>query len=167
MFPRTDTSEKTWGILTRICHERGTGSTNSHCTVRTARQDQACGSRAVVAVRPESTPTRHPTPATPAPASSVLGPCLLGRIGSGIRDTVVQSAQYAAMTAAAGALLSGVSHTSRPSAQGPRSRIADAGFIDKNRAGPLTWFILIHLMSCYRCTMINHLTFAAWEQSPA
>ena len=36
-----------------------------------------------------------------------------------------------------------------------------------NRAGPLTWFILIHLMSCYRCTMINHLTFAAWEQSPA
>ena len=71
MFPRTDTSEKTWGILTRICHERGTGSTNSHCTVRTARQRSSVrepGGRC----RPSRIHT-HPPPNTGNTRTRLLG----------------------------------------------------------------------------------------------
>ena len=85
-----------------ICARRG--SVRSHHTAARGPRQPAGGRRRTGTGVRRNAKNVEPPP-TPPPSGT-----LLGRIGSGVRDTFVQGAQYAPMTAAAGALLSGVSH---------------------------------------------------------
>ena len=90
-----------------ICARRG--SVRSHHTAARGPRQPAGGRRRTgTGVRRNAKNVEPP----PTPPRLLLGPspCSAGAIGSGVRDTFVQGAQYAPMTAAAGALLSGVSH---------------------------------------------------------